>query len=269
MVLNRIRHSLRCSLMRVADEAAARHYTRYEELAERHRHGLEDLVRREADRVARVMQDVEFRARRDIHAAGERDAVATTARFVREHMPTTLSFPHSHENLEYALTRAPGTGMALEFGVFSGSTLKRIAAARDGHDVYGFDSFRGLPEDWRTNMPAGTFHVDQPPEVDGAELVIGWFADTLPGFLNTHAGPVAFLHLDADLYSSTKTVLDHVGPRLQPGSVILFDEYFNYPGWEGHEHLAWQEFVESSGVKFEYVCYTSNYEQLAVRVTSV
>ena len=51
MVLNRIRHSLRCSLMRVADEAAARHYTRYEELAERHRHGLEDLDRGEIETI--------------------------------------------------------------------------------------------------------------------------------------------------------------------------------------------------------------------------
>jgi hypothetical protein len=77
---------------------------------------------------------------------------------------------------------------------------------------------------------------------------------------------VAFLHLDADLYSSTVTVLEHVGPRLRPGSVIVFDEYFNYPGWEQHEHRAWLEFVAKTGITYQYVAYTCNNEQVAVVV---
>jgi predicted O-methyltransferase YrrM len=266
-VLNRIRHLLRASLMRIADEAADRHYARCEQLIEKLRQDLESAQRQESERLTRVAQDIEFRARRDIAAAGERSAVASTEQFVREHLPTARTFPHPGETLEHALSLAPADGMACEFGVFSGSTLKTIAAARDGRDVYGFDSFEGLPEDWRTNIPAGAFRAEEVPEVDGATIVAGWFSDTLPGFLARHAGPVAFLHLDADLYSSTKTVLDQIGDRLRPGSVVLFDEYFNYPGWERHEHRAWREFVAERSVDFEYLCYTSNNEQLAVRVS--
>lgn len=34
--------------------------------------------------------------------------------------------------------------------------------------------------------------------------------------------------------------------------MILFDEYFNYPGWQQHEHRAFAEFIERSGWKFRY-----------------
>jgi hypothetical protein len=67
-----------------------------------------------------------------------------------------------------------------------------------------------------------------------------------PGFLAENDELVAFLHLDADLYSSTKTVLELVGPRLVAGSVVLFDEYFNYPGWQHGEHRAWHEYVREN-----------------------
>ena len=29
--------------------------------------------------------------------------------------------------------------------------------------------------------------------------------------------------------------------------MIVFDEYFNYPGWRGHEFKAFQEFVAETG----------------------
>lgn len=268
-MLNRIRHALRASLLRLVDDAAERHLARFEQLAEKLRQDFENVARHEGERLARVAYEIEFRARRDINAAGERHAVASTEAFVREQLPTVRTFPHPGETLDHALSLAPESGMACEFGVFSGSTLKTIAAARSGRDVYGFDSFRGLPEDWRANIPAGAFHAERVPEVDGATIIAGWFSETLPGFLAEHPGPVGFLHLDADLYSSTKTVLGEIGDRLRPGTVVLFDEYFNYPGWEGHEHRAWREFVADHGVEFEYLCYTSNNEQLAIRITGI
>jgi hypothetical protein len=157
--------------------------------------------------------------------------------------------------------------MALEFGVWKGTTLEIITAARGNRKVYGFDSFEGLPEDWRTGFPADTFAIDEGlPYVPGAELIKGWFNDTLPGFLAEHPEPVAFLHVDCDLYSSAKTVLDLVGPRLQPGSVVVFDEFFNYPGWRQHEFRAWQEYVERTGIHFEYVGYSGADEQVIVKI---
>ena len=40
-------------------------------------------------------------------------------------------------------------------------------------------------------------------------------------------------------------MLEHVGPRLRPGSVVVFDEYLNHPGWEDGEHRAWTEYLET------------------------
>ncbi|HZE34016.1 MAG TPA: acyltransferase family protein, partial [Actinoallomurus sp.] len=211
------------------------------------------------------------RARREAAAEkAEKTAAAETVRLVREVMAETPRFEDPIATLEYGLALASGQdGMALEFGVWSGRTLRVIAKGRDGKNVFGFDSFEGLPEDWRDGFPAGTFALDEPPEVLGAELVTGLFAETLPAFLRDHPEPVAFLHIDADLYSSARTVLEHVGPRLRPGSVVVFDEYFNYPGWQEHEHRAWQEYVAETAISFRYEAYTRGNEQVVVRVTEV
>lgn len=277
MVLNRLRRSLRDRLVRVVDEVVTAHRREHEATLTAHRRDYEAALTElhrdykaaltvEIDRVIGAVHDVEFRSRRDLWAAAEREAAASSERFVRDVMPTAPTFNDSIATLEHALSLAPPDGMALEFGVYTGRTLKVIAEAREHRQVFGFDSFQGLPEDWRSNIPAGTFATEQLPEVAGAELVVGWFNDTLPDFLTHHPGPVTFLHLDADLYSSTVTVLEHVGPRLRPGSVIVFDEYFNYPGWEQHEHRAWHEFVAKTGIECRYVAYTCNHEQVVIVV---
>jgi Macrocin-O-methyltransferase (TylF) len=269
-VIERMKRALRERLKKVVDEVVSEHDKEFGEVIAEHYRELSRQLTVESDRVIQAVNDVEFRARRDIFAAAERDAALSSARFAQQELTTARTFHHPDHILEFALDLATLDGMALEFGVWTGRTLRMIAEHRGGQEVYGFDSFKGLPEDWRPNIPAGTFSLGdgQPPEVPGAELVIGWFEDTLPGFLAEHNGPVAFLHVDADLYSSTKLVLEHVGPRLVPGSVIIFDEYFNYPGWEEHEHRAWQEYVKTSGIEFRFEAYTSNNEQVALVVTA-
>jgi hypothetical protein len=204
--------------------------------------------------------------RRDLGYAADVAAATTSAAFVQEHLPTALAFADPRSTLRHATGLVTVPGLALEFGVATGSTLSFIVEALPGYRVYGFDVFSGLPEDWRTGFSAGMF-AQLVPLVAGAQIVAGLFADTLPGFMAAHPEPVAFLHLDADLYSSTATVLDHVGPRLGVGAIVIFDEYFNYPSWPQHEHKAWQEFVERSGIGFRYEAYTANDEQLVVRIT--
>jgi hypothetical protein len=219
--------------------------------------------------IERVVGDAEFRSRRDLLAAGEREAALTSARFVHRTMPTARGFHDPISTLEYALEIAPTGGMALEFGVFRGRSLRVIADARKGREVYGFDSFQGLPGDYRPHVRHGAFALDRLPEIDGAELVVGWFDDTLPKFLDAHPGPVDFLHVDGDLYSSAVTVLRLVGPRLLAGSVVIFDELFNWPGWQDSgEFVAWQEYLERTETQVEYEAYTSNNEQVVVRITA-
>jgi Methyltransferase domain len=253
-----LRAALRGRLERVVDEVVARHRSaQTDEVVAR--------FRSEVERVVDEIRAVEVRDRHDTFAAAEREAVASTARFVQREMTGARHFDHPHATLEHALTLAPSGGMALEFGVYTGTTLKIIAAERDG-GAFGFDSFNGLPEDWRVGFASGTFDVDAPPDVPGAELVVGLFEATLPGFLATHPGPVDLLHVDADLYSSAVTVLEHVGPRLRPGSVVVFDEFFNYPGWEAHEARAWAEHAAARDVRFRYAAYTLADEQVVLQI---
>jgi hypothetical protein len=146
--------------------------------------------------------------------------------------------------LDHCLAQAR-PGLALEFGVAKGKTLRTIAAARPGQ-TYGFDSFEGLPETWRDGFEAGRFAC-RPPDVPGAQLVVGWFDDTVPAWFADHdLADIGFVHIDCDLYSSTRTVLAHM-PRLETGTVILFDELVGYPGWRHGEHRALLHWIAQTG----------------------
>ncbi|SEO56101.1 class I SAM-dependent methyltransferase [Amycolatopsis saalfeldensis] len=235
----------------------------------RMREELRAEIVQQGDRLLDRVVEFEIRSRRDIVYAGDQDAALESNIFARESLVGAKHFGSPPETLKFALSLAPTGGMALEFGVASGNTLRTIAGARGGVEVYGFDSFEGLPEAWLNGMPAGAFARDDLPDVPGAELVVGLFADSLPGFLEKHQGHVDFLHVDGDLYSSAKTVLDLVGPRLRPGSIVHFDEFFNFPGWKRHEYRAWMEHIEKTGVEFTYEAYTYNDNQVTVRITGV
>jgi hypothetical protein len=77
-------------------------------------------------------------------------------------------------------------------------------------------------------------------------LIEGWFDKTLND--KTAAkfgiGKSAICIVDCDLYSSTVTVLDFVGPRLLDQSIILFDDWRSYQdSSEKGEQLAFKEFL--------------------------
>lgn len=155
----------------------------------------------------------------------------------------------------------PTLGWAAEFGTGSGETTRLIS---DRLPVVSFDSFQGLPEDWRENFPAGAFsHYEMPLDIPNATIVPGWFEDTVPGYEWTDT--LSLVHLDADLYSSTVTALTAVEPHLTVGTILVFDEFFNYDGWEDHEHRAFTEFIERTGFKYDSIGFGR--EQWAVVIT--
>ncbi len=198
------------------------------------------------------------------------DAQRESAEFARANMRGALAVTRREDSLRIALARAPADGLVLEFGVGGGDSIRQIAAYAEGRAVHGFDSFEGLPEDWagrpeeRGHYSLGGSAPDVPASVT---LHKGPFADTLPDFLVRHDGPCAFVHVDCDLYSSAKTVLEALAPRLLPGTVILFDEYFNYPTWRDNEYKAFQEFTEAHRVSFDYLLW--GHQEVAVVIGPV
>ncbi len=187
------------------------------------------------------------------------------------HMAKARRFSDAGALQDYAVDRAPAAGLVLEFGVFSGTSINRIASRVGDRLVFGFDSFEGLPETWRPGFEQGAFRRVGLPEVaKNVELVVGWFEDTLPGFIAAHPNEtLSLLHVDCDLYSSTKTVFAMLAGRIVPGTIILFDEYFNYPEWRSHEHKAFAEFVAEHRIAYEYIGLVPSHQQVAVRVTRI
>jgi hypothetical protein len=193
------------------------------------------------------------------------EAKKSTLEYIKTNMIDAPYFEKHPALVRYALQQADKNGLTLEFGVGRGKSIRWIAAQSEGA-VHGFDSFEGIQEHWNGN-PIGAFAQKKMPKVpDNVEFHVGYFDATLPGFLTTHADPVAFLHVDCDLYSSTVTIFDALADRLQPGAIVLFDEYYNFHQWQQHEFKAFQEFVSRSGVRYEYIAFSVTGQQVAVRI---
>lgn len=188
-----------------------------------------------------------------------------TLDFIGERMPEAIAFDTPRELMDHALGLARIDGLYCEFGVNEGGTIRYIARKKPNVTIHGFDSFEGLPEDWSGNMmAAGYFNRKgrMPKVPDNVTLHRGWFDVTAPKFASEHSAPLAFLHVDCDLYSSTRTIFEALGDHIVPGTVIVFDEYFNYPNWKAHEHRAFQEYEARSGRRFSYIGYSI--QQVAV-----
>jgi len=194
-------------------------------------------------------------------------AALQSARYFEERLLTTLQFADRSALLSHSLSLAPQEGLVLEFGVAGGESIRQIAAERSG-PIYGFDSFEGLPEDWFGYLRKGFFAQDLPKVPAHVSLIKGWFSDTLAGFLANQPGPVAFLHVDSDLYSSADYVFRALEGRIVPGTIILFDEYWNYPGWRQHEYKAFQEFIVRSGLGYRYEGFVPTAHQVCVVIES-
>lgn len=162
---------------------------------------------------------------------------------------------------------APHEGLVLEFGVRFGSSIRLIAALA-GQEVHGFDSFEGLPEAWH-NEPKGSYTTGGviPDVPDNVRLHIGWFENTIPTFLNSNSGPVRFMNIDCDIYSSTRTILELLEGRIIPGTVIVFDEYIGNEHWREDEFKAFQEAVTKYNWTYEYICFSFFTKQVVVRIT--
>jgi hypothetical protein len=145
-----------------------------------------------------------------------------------------------------ALTFNHIDGDYVEFGSHGGITFRlafdQIRQRGIQRHMWAFDSFKGLPQGtspkdehpaWQRGAMATNeeaFHnicrLHGIPR-EQYTVVQGFYEDTLP-VLATDAAPtnIALAYIDCDLYSSTKTVLEFLVPRLKHGMILAFDDYF-------------------------------------------
>ena len=200
----------------------------------------------------------------------ERRTSEECALYVEARMPRALQFEHRKDLWDHAVRVSGTSGLFAEFGVWKGRSINHIAGRIKPSTIYGFDSFEGLQEDWAGwKETKGAFGLKgKPPGVEpNVRLVTGRFEDTLPGFLSQNPLAFSFIHIDCDTHEAARTVLDLVGPRIQVGTVLVFDEYFGYRGWKIGEYAAWQDFVRKHGVGYEYLAYST--QPVSLRVTSI
>lgn len=143
-------------------------------------------------------------------------------------------------------------GDVAECGVWRGRTLTAMGLYLKQHGspstIWGFDSFQGFDESIQTDVKLGGRTTNE-KHVGGfsntsyglvrrkldtfgltnVRVEPGWFQDTLP---KCQDKKFRFVHLDCDIYESYRTCLAFFYPRMNPGGIILFDEY-NDPAWPG------------------------------------
>ncbi|CAF3830996.1 unnamed protein product [Rotaria sordida] len=170
--------------------------------------------------------------------------------FLQDLKANIPKIPNAHSPLQYIIENEliSSDGLIIGCGVETAVTTNYIAKnINSNRIVYGFDSFEG--EFKQSTIPTVENNV---------EIIIGMFEDTLPDFVNKHNNDkIALLHIDCDLYSSTKTVFNYLGKLLGPKSIIVFDEFWNYNGYEEHECKAFYEWLinENKLNSFKWIGY--------------
>lgn len=159
-----------------------------------------------------------------------------------------------------AQTLTNRTGNWAAFGVGWNRTFQELTRVRSrythGNALFAFDWWEGLPEDWRPGYPRGFFRIPRERIVawyrhdPTVVFVDGLFQDTLDREMVTRMGKLALVHIDSDLYSSARLVLDRL--ELLPGMIVMFDEFYSPAGewpWFEHEAKAFHEICVERGLR--------------------
>lgn len=141
-------------------------------------------------------------------------------------------------------------GDYFEFGLWRGKTfsyahrMKRRYGQRD-MKLWGFDSFQGLPA--TEEHPDNIWHEGQfactRPEFEAIlasrgirpsdyELIEGFYNESLNDVAHRRllGRKAAIIYIDCDLYDSTIQVLNFIRGYVVNGSIVCFDDFYNYKG---------------------------------------
>lgn len=140
-----------------------------------------------------------------------------------------------------ALNEEKVPGAVVEFGVAAGSWLKDVLDHMDQKgalgEVYGFDSFEGLPEPdkkndgdaWQKGQYAHSLESVQKvlklSERKHLHLLKGWFSDSFKTPAARDIKEICFAKIDCDLYGPAVECLDFITGRLSDGAVLMFDDW--------------------------------------------
>ena len=150
----------------------------------------------------------------------------------------------------------------LEFGVSFGDSIRQWSKLlkNESAQLHGFDSFEGLPSNWHSFAPKGTYSTGgMIPKVDDPRVKFfkGLFEETLPEYVFPDY-EVLVINIDCDLYTSASFVLNYLRERIRPGTYILFDEFLD----RANEQRAFDDFVTATGAHFRLLGATKTFMQV-------
>ena len=128
-------------------------------------------------------------------------------------------------------------GNIAEVGVYKGGSAKLISEAKGEKELHLFDTFEGLPKlgekDDNNHFKSGQFQVN----VKNIKNYLSKYENVFfhKGFFPATSNQIknkifSFVHLDVDLYKSTKDSLEFFYPRMNVGGIIISHDYINAPG---------------------------------------
>jgi hypothetical protein len=159
----------------------------------------------------------------------------------------------------------------LEFGVASDYLTQwwldpeRPSLGAVDFSYHGFDTFYGLPSQWR-DFPVGTFSTDGAvPKINHDKLTfhVGLVENTFSDdFLRTITiGIQLIVFFDLDLFEPTRFVYEKIRPLLSIGDLIYFDE-----ARDKDEREILQDFLVKD---FDVRPISASYSNIALLITSV
>lgn len=177
-----------------------------------------------------------------------------------EYCPAELESVHYYGGRRYDLWEigacsAPTQTWA-EFGVGCGSSANGLTKLLgDDGDLFLFDSWEGIPDDWCLGDTLtefkGQWSFPRFEQNDQRQTIVdGLYRLTLPF---TFPEQLGLIHIDCDVYSSTRDVLFGCNDYIQEGTVLIFDEYWGYQYYADHEYKATHEWMDKTGNTIEWL----------------
>jgi len=123
-------------------------------------------------------------------------------------------------------------GAVAEVGVYKGGTARLMARMLAGaRPLFLFDTFEGMPEthaahDFHKQGDFADTSLEQVRAYVGESASVSFFPGLFPGSAASLLDRTfSLVHVDVDIYASVLACCEFFFPRMNPGGVMVFDDY--------------------------------------------
>jgi hypothetical protein len=198
-------------------------------------------------------------------------------KFVKKYLTAAKKLRADSEVIRFGSDAVTLNGAFIEIGTIVGKNSNFIAALNPFKKIYTFNFQKGLPTDWKRpdlKFSAGTFAFRNdsynPPLLANVIAYKGNFNEILPTFKKEvlNNTPIALLYVDTMSYEPTKQAFTAFEDNIVPGTIIIFDEFYNYPNAENHEWKVLQEFLQTKKLTAKFLAFNIQHEQVALKIVA-